>query len=69
MPGCTLLVNPGFVILIPSATSAGGSTFVGLPLPDAPVFLGDVWFQWLHMSPNANPMAMRTTGGLKVQVR
>jgi hypothetical protein len=69
MPGCTLLVNPGFLILIPAATSTSGSAFVGLPLPDAPVFLGDVWFQWVHVSPNANPMALRTTAGLKVQVR
>jgi hypothetical protein len=40
-----------------------------VPLPDDPAFLGDVWFQAAFLAPGSNPLGLKTSRGLLVQVR
>jgi hypothetical protein len=68
MPGCILNANP--VVTFGMATNASGSASLTLPLQDAPVFLGDLYFQWAFLSPAVSwPLKVATTRGLRAQVR
>ncbi|MBK8980107.1 MAG: hypothetical protein IPM29_29760 [Planctomycetes bacterium] len=45
------------------------NTFFAIPLPDDPVFVGDVYFQVVYLNTTANPLGLETTNGLLVNVR
>lgn len=53
----------------PPAVTSGGTGSVTLSLPDAPVFVGNLFCQWFHVSAGANPAGLLATRGLQAQVR
>jgi hypothetical protein len=68
MPGCFLNTNP--VATFGMTTNASAVASFVLRLQDAPVFLGDLNFQWAFVSPSAPwPLKVATTRGLRAQVR
>lgn len=72
LTGCVLGVDPAspnFLVSIPRVSASGGIT-VTLPLPDAPVFRGDVFAQWLYQArPDANPAGWLLSWPLRIQIR
>jgi hypothetical protein len=65
--GCVLGLNPaGGSFLLSIATTAGAGA--ALPLPDAPLFTGDLFAQWGYLAPGLNPAGLGATLGL-IQVR
>ena len=70
MPGCYLLVDPTTLLAtFGGTTSPGGLGRANLPLPDEPLFSGDLFFQAVYLDAGANPAGLSATAGLKVQVR
>jgi hypothetical protein len=69
MTGCVFNVSPAFFLSLVTATDAAGRGALALPLPDRPVFAGDVYLQWLYLSPGANPAGLQSTRGLRATVR
>ena len=66
MPTCRLLVNPTPIVAVPASTDALGNaltTIIGLTAP------GDLYMQWLHAAPGANPIGLLATEGMKSQIR
>jgi len=68
MPGCFLNVEPSFFLSFATVVNAGSGS-VRLSLPDAPVFLGNAYFQWIWVSPGANAANLLATHGLMSSVR
>lgn len=70
MQGCLLAVMPGNALLasLSVATNANGYTRIHLPLPDAPIFQGTFYAQWVYVNPGANALGVQTTAGLAVSV-
>jgi len=70
MTGCELLIDPARTwIVVPGATDQAGYGASTVPLPDNPLFTGDLFFQYLYVAPTANPARMAATGGLCARVR
>ena len=71
--GCFLNVDttPGlFLTSLGTTTNGSGDAGFNLPLPDAPVVVGDIYFQWVYANPAlANPLKLQTTRGLRTQIR
>jgi hypothetical protein len=57
-------------VMLPIVTNSTGEASFTMPLPDAPLFLGDLHWQFLYMWPAApTPFAIGTTRGLRASVR
>ncbi len=71
LAGCTLWVDPSsaFFLSVPVVTNASGSFQLDLPLPDAPPFLGDVYFQVIYGAPGANALNLSLTAAGAIAVR
>ncbi|MCB9891220.1 MAG: hypothetical protein H6833_06215 [Planctomycetes bacterium] len=70
MIGCTMLVDPSSVLVSATGTTdRRGNASTPLPLPDDPVFTGDLYFQYLYLAQGINPANLATTSGLLVRVR
>ncbi|MFO1054406.1 MAG: hypothetical protein U1F36_19470 [Planctomycetota bacterium] len=67
MTGCVMLVDP--LVTLGTTTDASGIAILYLALNDAPLFVGDLYFQWLWLAPGANALGLVNSRGLKVQVR
>ncbi len=71
--GCFLNVDttPGlFLTSLGTTTNGSGAAGFSFPLPDAPVVVGDIYFQWVYANPAlANPLKLQTTRGLRTQIR
>jgi hypothetical protein len=68
--GCFLLVGNPIVALPGTSTGAVGSVALAFPLPDAPLVLGDVRWQWLYLWPaSPNPLKLGATRGLRSEIR
>jgi len=67
-PGCVLDVStaPGAYLLTIASTATAGAP---LPLPDAPLFTGDLFVQWAYAAPGLNAAGLGATQGLRIQVR
>ena len=68
MPGCDLLVPLSSISLTANANRQGVAT-VSVPLPDRPMFRGDLYTQALVHSPGSNALDLELTAGLQVRVR
>jgi hypothetical protein len=68
MPGCFLAVDLATQLLVAAGTGSSAITWT-LPLPDAPVVTGDLYFQALYVAPGANAANLLATRGLLAQVR
>ena len=42
---------------------------LGFPLPDDPLFIGNLFAQWGYLSAGLNPANLGATQGLRIQVR
>ena len=71
MTGCFTLTAPGapFLFSIGTGTNASGSASISFNLPDAPVLIGNLYFQWAYIAPGLNPLGVGATRGLRSQVR
>jgi hypothetical protein len=69
LTGCSLLVDPAFLLFFSAVTDPSGGAAVNVPLLDVPLFLGDLYFQWLYVHPGANAAGLITTRGRRSQVR
>ena len=68
--GSCFLNMPTILVTLNTTTDASGNAAFVLPLPDAPVAIGDVYMQWLYASPSAPwVLKYRLTSGLRVQIR
>lgn len=67
LPSCFLNTNPNLFITSFGRVSDAGGAAVQLPLP-APV-QGDVFAQWVYLSPGANALGIEATQGLRIEVR
>jgi hypothetical protein len=54
---------------VAAVANAGGDAEVSYALPDAPVFLGDVFSQWFYYDPAAGPAPFVAWQGVKHQIR
>lgn len=68
-PGCALNVDPATMVTIGSTVPLFGEGSLDVPLPDDPVFTGDVYFQAFWLDVGLNDLGVGTTNGLLVQVR
>ena len=71
MEGCRLNVDAGasLVATLPLRFDAF-PPYTAFPLPDVPLFIGDLYLQWLYLSPNGSTtLGVEATFGLKVEVR
>jgi hypothetical protein len=69
LPGCFLNVAlPALGTLVAVADGLGDAQ-VTFALPDAPLFLGDVFSQWFYFDPAAAPVPFRAWRGVRHQVR
>jgi hypothetical protein len=68
-PNC--MVNLGSIdVLLPIVTDASGSATFTMPLPNEPLFLGDLYWQFLYLWPAApTPLPIGVTRGLRASVR
>ncbi len=72
MPGCFVNVRPfapSFLGGFTTTTNSSGIASLRLPLPDSPVFIGSLYFQWIHVYPGLNPWSLAFTRGLRADVR
>jgi hypothetical protein len=71
LAGCTLWVDPSsvFFLSVPVVTNASGSFRLDLPLPDAPPFFGDVYYQVIYRAPGANALDLALTAAGQIAVR
>jgi hypothetical protein len=67
LAGCYLNVLLPVVTMGANASAAGTAT-VTYPLPDHPLFLGDIHSQWFFIDASAS-QPLRATGGVRHQVR
>lgn len=67
MPGCRLLVD--LLTTFPASADANGNVSVTLALSDAPLFIGDLYAQWIWIDAAANPTGLRTSRGIRIDVR
>jgi hypothetical protein len=67
LAGCFLNTNPNLFIISFGRVATGGAAEVQLPLP-VPV-QGDLFAQWVYLSPGANNLGVETTRGLRIEVR
>lgn len=67
MPGCRVLADP--VVTLGTTTDAAGIAILYIPLQDVPVFLGDLYAQWVWLQPGANALGVLNSVGLQIQVR
>lgn len=69
MPSC--FINANFSVMLgPFVLNANGIQSRQIPLPDFPAFTGDLFCQWIFLSPSAPwPLKIRATAGLRSQVR
>lgn len=66
--GCSILLDllQPIYLFYSGVTDANGNVGVTFPLPDAPIATGDVYLQWVQISPTAT---LVTSGGMRSQVR
>lgn len=71
LTGCTLWVDPSsvFFLSVPVVTNAAGSYQLDLPLPDAPPYFGDVYYQVIYRAPGANALDLALTAAGQIAVR
>ena len=66
MTGCTSLIDTnaqfGSVIVVTPGSA-------GFALPDNPVFVGDVYAQWIYFDSGLNPAGLGASAALRIQVR
>jgi hypothetical protein len=69
-PGCLLGLDP-LVTLGLAPTGASGYAYTSFALPDAPVVRGDVYVQWawLESGAHANPLGVRLSDTLRLEIR
>ncbi|HEX5053697.1 MAG TPA: hypothetical protein VFZ65_18095 [Planctomycetota bacterium] len=69
-PGCTLQVDPTTMYLLaPQLASLAGIVQLAVPLPDDPVWTGDLYLQCAWLQGGLNPLGLGVTNGLLVPVR
>ncbi|HEX5051573.1 MAG TPA: hypothetical protein VFZ65_07375 [Planctomycetota bacterium] len=70
MTGCLLQIDPGIgaFVSLGAVTDGTGFATIPIPLPES-VAAQDIWFQWLHLAPGANPAQIQMTGGMRVEIR
>ncbi len=70
LTGCDFLLDPNTLLLsVPTPVSGQGYASVYVPLPDDPLLTGDLYFQYLYLSPGANQAGALMTRGLQALVR
>lgn len=69
MTGCVFNLDPSLLAFNVATTVSGGAARLGLPLPDDPVFLGDLYAQWAFVQPGLNGANLAATRGVRIQVR
>lgn len=68
-PGCVDHLAPG-AAYVPISTGPNGRGTIGVALPDAPLFQGDLFWQYVYTWPAApTPLAIGVTRGLHTSVR
>jgi hypothetical protein len=65
--GCFVNTNMNLFVTSFGRVTDGGGAEVQLPLP-APIH-GDLFAQWVYLSPGANALGVETTQGLRIEVR
>jgi hypothetical protein len=50
---CFFNLDPNVLFFFSSSTNSAGSTSIHFPLPDAPLFTGNVFWQWFHCYPGS----------------
>jgi len=68
LPACSLLVDPNGWVPVPTTTNTSGVATVTFALADQPKLVGDVYFQWLVVTPG-NPPTLGTSVGVRSQIR
>jgi hypothetical protein len=69
-PGCMIFLDPVSMFVAFSAIADNkGVARMPLPLPDDPVFTGDLYFQGVCLDPQANPLGLETTNRLLLEIR
>ena len=67
---CFFNVNPGLLFLFATATNGSGTASLNFPLPDDPIFIGNVYWQWFYGYPAAPwPTKFAGTQGMRSQIR
>lgn len=65
MTGCTNLIDLG----IQFGSIVTTNNVAGFPLPDSPLFTGNVYAQWAYFDAGLNPAGLGATSALRIQVR
>ena len=69
MIGCVGWIDLNALVLLSGVANASGGNTIAVPLPDNPALTGDLYFQFVHTDPAANPAGLLATGGLHAQVQ
>ncbi len=71
-PGCFLNLDPTpglFFGQLPSTPDGSGNASAVISLPDVPLVVGDLYFQWGFFDFGTIPVTLKTTRGGKAQIR
>ncbi len=68
MTGCVANFNPAPAAFLFSLGSTAGAG-ISFPLPDDPLFTGNLFVQWGYLAAGLNPANIGATQGLRIQVR
>jgi hypothetical protein len=69
MPGCFLNVDTASYVALNTMSNGAGQVTMPLPLPDAPLLVGDAYTQWVWLSPGSNLLGVLASQGVKHMIR